>query len=281
MATITVTPVFTNGSVSCSGPSESFTITVNPTAQVNDPADRVVCNGSLTTAIPFTTNNSGGTTTYTWVNSNTAIGLGGGATGPVPAFTATNAGLVQVSGTITVTPHFDNGSVICDGPVQTFTIKVNPSAQVNVPANQELCNGESSVAVTFSTSRTDGTTTYSWTNNKPSIGLSAVGTGNLPVFTASNITTAPVVATITVTPSYENGSVTCSGTPQVFTITVNPDGQVDDPANQTVCVGGSTADVIFSTVNTVGTTTYDWTNNNTDIGLAATGSGDILSFPVT
>ncbi|MBK9392298.1 MAG: hypothetical protein IPN68_19710 [Bacteroidetes bacterium] len=281
VATITVTPIFTNGSVSCSGPSESFTITVNPTAQVNDPADRVVCNGVLTTAIPFTTNNSGGTTTYTWANSNLAIGLGAGATGPVPAFTATNAGLAQISGTITVTPHFDNGSVICDGPIQTFTITVNPSAQVNVTLNKELCNGEASAAVVFSTTRTDGTTTYSWTNNKPSIGLSAVGTGNLPVFTASNITTAPVVATITVTPSYDNGSVICSGPAQTFTITVNPDGQVDDPANQVKCVGQNSTAVVFSTGNTGGTTIYNWTNDNTSLGLGASGAGDIAPFLTT
>ena len=281
IATITVTPIFTNGSVSCSGPSQSFTITVNPTAQVNDPADRVVCNGVLTTAIPFTTVNTGGTTTYTWTNSNTAIGLGAGSTGPVPAFTATNAGLAQISGTITVTPHFDNGSVICDGPDQTFTITVNPTAQVDVPANQELCNGEPSAAVTFTTTRTDGTTTYSWTNNKPSIGLAAVGTGNLPVFTASNITTAPVVATITVTPTYDNGSVTCSGPAQTFTITVNPTGQVNDPADQTVCVGQNTAAVNFVTLNTVGTTDYSWSNDNTAIGLGASGTGDVPSFLAT
>ncbi len=281
IATITVTPVFTNGAVSCSGPSESFTITVNPTAQVNDPADRVVCNGVLTTAIPFSTVNTGGTTTYTWVNDNPAIGLAAGGTGPVPAFTATNGGTAQIFATITVTPHFENATVTCDGPVQTFTISVNPTAQVNDPADQELCNGDVTAAVNFSTTRTDGTTTYSWTNNKPGIGLAAVGTGDIPSFTVSNITTAPVIATITVTPLYDNGSESCSGPVQTFTITVNPAGQVNKPADQVKCVGQNSNAVTFTTVNTIGTTDYIWTNDNTAIGLGAAGVGNIPSFVTT
>ncbi|MCK7538012.1 MAG: hypothetical protein MZV63_47170 [Marinilabiliales bacterium] len=68
------------------------------------------------------------------------------------------------------------------------------------------------------TNRSGGTTTYAWTNSTPSIGLAASGSGNIPSFTATNIGTAPVTATITVTPSFEG----CAGTPQTFTITVNP-----------------------------------------------------------
>jgi gliding motility-associated-like protein len=65
----------------------------------------------------------------------------------------------------------------------------------------------------------DQNTTYSWTNDNPSIGLAASGTGNLPAFTAVNNGTTPVTANITVTSSNASG---CTGTPQTFTITVNP-----------------------------------------------------------
>jgi len=51
-------------------------------------------------------------------------------------------------------------------------------------------------------------------------------------------------------------------------IVVNPLGQVDQPASQVVCNGGSTTTVTFATVNTGGATTYTWTNNDTSIGLA-------------
>jgi hypothetical protein len=74
------------------------------------------------------------------------------------------------------------------------------------------------------TSPTTGATTlsYNWTNNQPSIGLGASGSGNIASFTAINLGATPVVATITVTPIYLAGGVTCNGTPMSFTITVNP-----------------------------------------------------------
>ena len=62
------------------------------------------------------------------------------------------------------------------------------------------------------------TTTFNWTNDTPSIGLSASGTGNIPSFTATNSGSTPVVATITVTPMI-NG---CAGTPIQYTITITP-----------------------------------------------------------
>jgi gliding motility-associated-like protein len=280
-ATITVTPHYANGGTTCDGTAQTFTITVNPTAQVNDPADQVVCNGQSTTAVNFTTNNTGGTTTYTWTNDTTSIGLAASGTGSIASFTATNTTTAPVTATITVTPHYANGGTTCDGTVQTFTITVNPTAQVNDPADQVVCNGQSTTAVNFTTNNTGGTTTYTWTNDTTSIGLAASGTGNIASFTATNTTTAPVTATITVTPHYANGGATCDGTAQTFTITVNPTAQVNDPADQVVCNGQSTTAVNFTTNNTGGTTTYTWTNNTTSIGLAASGTGNIASFTAT
>ena len=278
VATITVTPHFENGSVNCDGPTKSFTITVNPLGQVNQPASQVVCHNALTTLVTFTTNLTGGTTTYNWTNDNASIGLTASGTGDIPPFTAINTGLTPAVATITVTPFFTNNGVTCQGPVKTFTITVNPPAQVNQPASQVICHNATSAQVTFTTNLTGGTTTYSWTNDTPSIGLSASGNGDIPPFTAQNITTAPVVATITVTPHFDNGSTNCDGPPKTFTFTVNPLGQVVQPSNQTVCNNASTAVVVFATLNTGGTTTYAWTNDNTSIGLAASGNGNIAAF---
>jgi len=60
--------------------------------------------------------------------------------------------------------------------------------------------------------------TVSWTNDTPSIGLAASGSGTIPSFTAVNSTGSPIVATITVV--FNNG--TCNSAPQTFTITINP-----------------------------------------------------------
>lgn len=52
---------------------------------------------------------------------------------------------------------------------------------------------------------------------------------------------------------------------------------INDPVDQDVCNNGMTSAVNFSGVPASGVT-YSWTNNNTSIGLAAAGSGNIPSF---
>ena len=195
------------------------------------------------------------------LNNTPGIGLGAGGVGPIPAFAAVNNGTSPVTATITVTPTFTNNAVSCTGPAQSFTITVNPSAQVNDPADQTVCNGANTAAVTFATNRTGGVTTYSWVNNTPGMGLAASGVGNIPAFAGINNGTSPVTATITVTPTFTNNAVSCTGPTQSFTITVNPTAQVNDPADQTVCNGNLITAVNFATNRSGGATTYSWTNN--------------------
>jgi len=280
VATITVTPVYQKEAVSCTGPSKTFTITVNPTAQVNDPSDQIVCNGALTNEVEFETNVPG-IITYSWVNNTTSIGLGAGGSGNIPAFTAINNGTEPVVATIVVTPTYTNAFVSCTGNSENFTITVNPSGQVNDPSDQVICTNTLTNEVIFNTNNSGGTTTYTWVNDTPGIGLAAIGLGNISPFTAINNGNAPVVATVTVTPYFTNGPSTCSGTSQTFTITVNPMGQVNDPPDQVLCDGSITSAINFITGNTIGTTTFTWTNNQTSIGLAASGSGNIPAFTAT
>ena len=51
VATIIVTPHFTNAGVTCDGPTKSFTITVNPTGEADQPVSQVLCNGDNTAAV--------------------------------------------------------------------------------------------------------------------------------------------------------------------------------------------------------------------------------------
>jgi gliding motility-associated-like protein len=281
IATIIVTPHFSNGGKMCDGPTKTFTITVNPTAEVDLPVNQVVCNGENTSTVAFITTGTGGVTTYTWTNSNTSIGLPAGGNGDIPSFVATNPGTAPVVSTIVVTPHFSNGGKMCDGPTKTFTITVNPTAEVNQPVSQVVCNGENTSTVTFTTSGTGGVTSYTWTNSNISIGLAASGSGNISSFAATNPGNAPVAATIIVTPHFSYGGKICDGPTKTFTITVNPTAEVDQPVSQIVCNGGNTTAVTFATTGTGGVTTYTWINNNISIGLAASGSGNIPSFVTT
>ncbi|MFZ4633963.1 MAG: beta strand repeat-containing protein, partial [Saprospiraceae bacterium] len=272
VATITVTPVFANGGTNCSGTPVTFTITVNPIPSINALANVAYCNN--TTGGPIALNGPVAGATYTWTNSNTAIGLGASGTGNIPAFTATNAGTAPISGTITVTVSYSNGGVTCPG-VQTssFIITVNPTPTVNQPVNQVVCSGNATNAVTL-TSIVPGTT-FNWTNNTPAIGLPGSGTGNIPSFVAVNNGVSPVTATITITPVYTNGGITCSGTPRAFTIIVNPTPTAGALANQAVCSGQNTSGVNFAGV--IGAV-YTWTNNTPSIGLPGSGTGNIPSF---
>ena len=81
-----MTPSFENGGVTIEGDSVSFTITVNPTAQVDQPLDQVICNGDTTSIVEFTTENTGGTTTYAWTNNTPSIGLSGSGSGDILCF---------------------------------------------------------------------------------------------------------------------------------------------------------------------------------------------------
>ncbi|MBK7336699.1 MAG: right-handed parallel beta-helix repeat-containing protein [Saprospirales bacterium] len=230
VATITVTPEYTNLGVTCTGPSTNFTITVNPTPTVADPANQLLCAGA-STSVTFSGTVAG--TVFSWTNSNTAIGLGASGTGNILPFTVTNNTGATLTATITVTPSYTNGGVTCIGASQSFTITVNPLPVMNTPANQELCAGSLTQAVTFS-SAVPGTV-YNWTNNNTSIGLAASGVGNIAAFTATNNTGVVQVATISVTPSFTSAGLTCSGNAVTFTITVHPLATVSVGADQTIC----------------------------------------------
>ena len=127
VSTITVTPELTLQGQTTTGPSEMFTVTVNPSAQVNQVADIAVNSGETVQPIIFSTSNTSGTTTYAWTNNTSSLGLGSSGSGNIPSFTAINSTTTPITGTITVTPNFIYGGVACTGPPISFTITVNPS----------------------------------------------------------------------------------------------------------------------------------------------------------
>ncbi|MEN9304672.1 MAG: hypothetical protein RL264_3101 [Bacteroidota bacterium] len=258
-ATITVTP--TNNP--CNGTPITFTITVNPTPTVTNPGNQTVCAGQTTTAVIFS-----GTagSTFNWTNNNTNIGLtSANGIGDIPSFTGLNTGSTNNISTISVTPSIGT----CNGTAVNFTITVAAPPSDTAPANQTICNGQSTAAITFS----GNATSYPWTNDNTTTGLAANGTGNIASFNATNTSSAPITSTITVTPT----SGTCTGTPVSFTITVNPSPTVSTPTNQSVCANQQTSTVTFSGTGT----SYAWTNNTPSIGLGASGTGDIAAFTAT
>jgi gliding motility-associated-like protein len=250
VSTVTVTPV----SGGCTGTAHSFTVTVTPSPNMNQPANVSVCTGAMVNVSFSGTNGA----LYNWVNDNTSIGLMASGTGNI-GFPSAAVGTQQVAN-ITVTPQVGN----CMGPSLSFTITINPLPTVNVPANQSLCAGD---AINIPITGT-GNPTFSWTNSNINTGLMASGTGNI-LGTAAQVASTQI-STITITPN----SPGCNGTPKTFTLTVSPLPSANAPANVTACAGQMASATFTGTTGAI----FSWTNSNPAIGLPASGTGNI-SFP--
>ncbi|MGY8865764.1 MAG: PKD-like domain-containing protein, partial [Methylophagaceae bacterium] len=254
--------------------------TVNPTAQVNVIANEVVCNTEATTVL-FTTDNTVGVTGYAWTSD---IEIGAGLTGAGDmSFTAANEGTDPLVATIIVTPTFTNEGVSCDGPTESFTITVNPTAQIDVITSQVLCNNELTELVAFTTQNTNGDTSYTWINDTPSIGLASNGSGDITSFIATNLGTEPLVATITVTPLFSNEGTDCNtGASETFTITVNPTPEIDLISDQTICSRYPFDDVAISTpTSPLGSFTYSWEVTTAGPNLSGFTTASVGELPIS
>ena len=151
-----------------------------------------------------------------------------------------------------------------------FEVVVIETTTVDNVNNQSICNNATTSTIVFSGGSAG--TTYSWTNDNTSIGLAASGNGDINSFTGINNGTGSETATITIIPSM-NG---CSGASTSFTITVNQIPTMNSISDQSICNNDTTSTIVFSGGSAANT--YNWTNDNTSIGLAANGIGDINSF---
>jgi len=235
------------------------TTTYNAGATINPVNSQALCAGQQTSTTSF----SGTGTSYNWVNNTPGIGLAASGTGTINAFTSVNTTGTPLTATIIVTPML-NG---CPGTPTTFTITVNPNPTVTNPGNQTICAGQTTSTINFT--GTAGAT-FNWTNNAIGTGLAAFGSTDISPFVGINTTASPITSTVSITPTLG----TCNGTVANFTITVSPTPTITTPNNLSLCSGQQSG--IISLTGTA--TTYNWTNDNTAIGLVANGTGNIASF---
>ncbi|MBI3520849.1 MAG: gliding motility-associated C-terminal domain-containing protein [Bacteroidetes bacterium] len=242
-------------------------VTVNPLPTMLTPANITVCHNGAVAASAFSSTVAG--TTFSWTNTNPAIGLGATGAGDTPGFTGTNTGASSISGVISVTPTAN----LCVGNPVNYTITVNPIPNVNPVSSATYCAGATVPSTSFSGSVTS--TTYSWSNTNTSIGLGASGTGNIASFGATNTGASGISGVITVTPSANS----CIGTPTNYSVLVNPIPNVNAIPSATYCAGATVP--LTSLTGSVTSTTFSWANTNTAIGLGASGTGDIASYTAT
>jgi len=208
--------------------TSNVTLIVNPLPVIDAGLDQVECEGVSVTL------NATGTPTITWDIAPVVNGI---------PFT-------QNVGTVTYTATGVDANN-CSNTDQV-DITINPEPAVDPILDDVLCHGASTNAINFT--GTLAGTSYAWTNDMPSIGLAANGTGDIPLFAAVNIGATPIIATIAVTPTL-NG---CTGSTESCTITVNPLPNVFAGIYDVVCEG----DQISLTGS--GAFTYAWNNNVID-----------------
>jgi gliding motility-associated-like protein len=256
--------VFGSSNLGACHDSLTFPVTVLPNYTMNAVNNLSVCAGVLIPTQNFSSPYSG--MNYSWVNNNTSIGLGASGNGAIPSFTALNTGNTPQIAQIIVTPN--NGP--CVGVPVTFNITILPLPMISAIGNQTLCPGAASSAVNFSASLNNGT--FTWANNNTSIGLAASGNGNIPSFAILNSSLSTQTASIIVVAN----SGTCAGPSQSFSIAALPTPQIQNPGNQVLCSGANSDAIAFS--GQPNGNTYNWDNNNPNIGLGTAGQGNIPSF---
>jgi hypothetical protein len=281
IATYTVTPTSSVALGSCVGSTFTVTVTVNPKPAIANKT-ATICSATVFTVTPVDgADIVPAGTTYSWA-APAGAGFTGGAAGVGAANisgTLTNTTSAAVIATYTVTPTSSVALGSCVGSTFTVTVTVNPMPAVTAMIST-VCSavGFTATPVNITNGIVPAGTTYSWAAPAVTGGLTggaaSVGTPASITGTLTNPTNTPQTATYTVTPT----SGACVGVAFTITITVNPTGQVDQPANQVVCNGGNTAAINYTTVNIGGVTTYSWTNSVPGIGLPATGNGNIGVF---
>ena len=258
---VSVPYIYTMTAGGCSGVA-TVTATIKPRPMLSGSlTPAAVCSNSVFSYSPASAVPG---TTFSWSRSPVAGISNGPAFGvddPLETLVNTNTSPVTVT---------YNYTLVANGcsRVQNVTVSVKPEPQVNVPADKEFCSGINTPVIALIGTVTGSS--YNWTNNNPGIGLAATGTGDIPSFNTTNTTSLPVVSTIHITPIADG----CTGPTESFQLVVNPTAYADVPASQVVCNGIPTNAVLFT-----GTlASISWSNDHPEIGLAATGTGNIASF---
>jgi gliding motility-associated-like protein len=273
--------------VTCSGAPKTYTITVNPAAQVDQPVSHVVCNGDAVAGINFTTTNTGGTTSYSWTNSNTTIGLTANGSGSIPPFTASNLGSLPIVANIVVTTTYANAGGSCT-TTKTFTITINPSPKATITGQNSfnVCQNATQPTVTFTGSNGTAPYTFSYQIGTQNFTVTSLGTSNsatisIPTSTAGNYT-------VTLLSVQDSSSSTCTSNnitlPNTAFVTVKQVGTIipnnQALVSQTLCQNTLLATPIVFAIGGSATNAYVTNLPNGLSGSFASGIFTISGTPL-
>lgn len=255
----------------------SNTVTVNigttGVTLTNVPSNFTVCAGVRNVATTFGSNTAA--VTYTWTNSNPAIGIVASGTGNLTDFVLTNTTNAPITATIVV--RATEPVSTCSSPTQTYVITVKPIILVQ-QADVFICNAISQPSIGFSSlTPLTANEEFYWTNDELLIGLPSDGVGAIPAFVSIiNSTSENLNATITV---YKRNKTTqaLSDCGMTFRIILKP--AIVATCNNPINLLGNPNTTIAAVVNVVeppGTYIYTWT---VPTGFANPGNVASFTFP--
>ena len=248
-ATYTVTPTY-NG---CVGPSQNFTVTVNPNPVASAPTQSV-CSGGTVTVTP-TSSVSGTTYSWTYVQTNASGASVSSGSSLMQTLTATT----NTAGTVayTLTPMAGT----CQGNSFPLSVTVNPIPVLTAAASQSTCAGDAMLVATSSVSNTS----LSWTASNA---INVTGAYNA----SQQIQFDQVLGTSSATGGTINYAISssaagCNGNTVNVTLAVYPVPSIN-AASASICSGHS-GSVTITDVSLPGTPLpdlgYQWMCTNTNI----------------
>jgi gliding motility-associated-like protein len=181
------------------------------------------------------------------------------------------------AGTHTLQYTFDNGQgCTITGNAETFTVTGGPTI---TPTIASVCQGTTSTTMTYTATGTPTKYSIDWNT-------AANNAGFLDVVDAT-LTSSPQTITLPAAApgATYTGSLTvknaagCSSVPQNVSVVINSSPTANVPSTITVCKGANVP--VTALTSTPTGATFSWTNSNTNIGLAASGTGDVSSFTAT
>ena len=237
--------------------TSSASIAIGDIASVNPILSQEICLGTSFNPINFT--GSPGTS-FNWTANNTSVGIATSGSGNIPSFIGIGASTLNptVSSTITVVPKLGS----CIGVSQTFKLTVNNKDNVSIAySDVSYClSNTNPIPVVTGQSGGDFSATPGGLIIDPLSGLINIAASSQGVYNVMYKT-----------------SGTCADT-SIVSVAINFSPSVNNISDQVKCAGRSFVSVNFS--GTLGTT-FDWTNNNTSIGLVSSGTGNINAFVST
>ncbi len=265
--------------------NESVTVVVTDVPNITKTYTDTICNNTATTINPASDseNNVPAGTTYTWVFPT--VSPMGAITGAIeqntPVNTLTIPALINTTNapakvTYTVIPKTGN----CNGVSFTIELTVQPSPVITFSeTDQQICSGETSREVTLSTT-SPGNVSYSWSVTTPTgvTGAAISGTDKIPAQTLINSTNTPQTVLYKAKAKLADGG-SCDGAEYTYRITVNPTPAVTGIQNVSYCNNLQVSATPFT--SNVSGATFSWENDNTAIGLAASGTGNLPAFTAT